>query len=172
MIILSEFETALGSMVAGADDTGICLLEFNDRVSLREKINSLRSKAEEGENMLLKELRNQLDEYFKGTRKEFSLPLNPEGTDFQKSVWKELLKIPYGTTRSYLDQSNAMGIPESVRAIANANSKNKIAIIIPCHRVIGSNGTLTGYAGGLKRKKWLLDHEKSFSGKPFDLSFF
>jgi AraC family transcriptional regulator of adaptative response/methylated-DNA-[protein]-cysteine methyltransferase len=172
MIILSEYETALGPMIAGADDIGICFLEFNDRLSLREKINSMRSKAEVGEHILLQELRNQLDEYFKGTRKEFSLPLNPEGTDFQKSVWKELLKIPYGTTRSYLDQSNAMGIPESIRAIANANSKNKIAILIPCHRVIGTNGSLTGYAGGLKRKKWLLDHEKSFSGKPFDLSFF
>lgn len=172
MIILSEFETALGIMVAGADDKGICFLEFSDEMNLRERINSLKSEAEKGENKFLQELKTQLDEYFVGTRKEFSLPLHPDGTDFQKSVWNELLKIPYGTTMSYMDQSNAMGIPDSIRAIANANSKNKVAILIPCHRVIGTNGSLTGYAGGLKRKKWLLDHERSFSGKPFDLSFF
>lgn len=167
MIIYSLFETVLGTMVGGADDSGICLLEFFD-----SDFNSRKIHFPEVKNLFLEQLRKELDEYFDGTRKEFSLPLHPEGTDFQKSVWKELLKIPYGTTRSYSEQSNSLGVPKSIRAVANANALNKIAILIPCHRVIGSDGSLTGYAGGLKRKKWLLDHERSFSGKPFDLSFF
>lgn len=174
MIVLSEFQTMLGLMIGGADDEGICFLEFTEKENNRE-IHSEKisyTNIEKGDNRFLQELRNQLSEYFSGERKDFTLPLHPEGTDFQKSVWQELLKIPYGTTRSYADQSKALGIPEAIRAVANANAMNRIAIIIPCHRVIGSNGRLTGYAGGLKRKKWLLDHEKSFSGKPFDLSFF
>lgn len=102
---------------------------------------------------------NQLDEYFKGKRLNFDLVLNPKGTDFQKAVWNALLEIPYGTTSTYLKQSKRLGDVKAIRAVANANGKNPIAIIIPCHRVIGSDGSLTGYAGGLWRKKWLLDHE-------------
>lgn len=101
----------------------------------------------------------QLDEYFKGTRTVFNLKLNPQGTGFQKRVWKELLNIPFGKTRSYLEQSKKLGDAKAVRAIASANGKNPIWIVIPCHRIIGSDGSLTGYAGGLWRKKWLLTHE-------------
>lgn len=101
----------------------------------------------------------QLDEYFAGTRKEFDLKLNPQGTVFQQSVWDELLNIPFGRTRSYLEQTKQLGDVKAIRAVASANGKNPIWIIIPCHRVIGSNGSLTGYAGGIWRKKWLLEHE-------------
>lgn len=101
----------------------------------------------------------QLQEYFEGKRTEFSLNLNPQGTDFQKRVWAELENIPYGKTISYLDMSKKLGDVKAIRAAAAANGKNPLWIIVPCHRVIGSDGSLTGYAGGLHRKKWLLEHE-------------
>ena len=101
----------------------------------------------------------QLGEYFNGNRQNFELKLNPIGTNFQKSVWNELLKIPYGKTVSYLELSKQLNDVKAIRAVANANGKNPLWIIIPCHRVIGSDGSLTGYAGGLHRKKWLLKHE-------------
>ena len=104
----------------------------------------------------------QLNEYFKGSRKQFDLKLNPQGTAFQKKVWDELLKIPYGKTISYLELSKKLGDVKAIRAVASANGKNPIWIIIPCHRVIGSDGSLTGYAGGLQRKKWLLEHESPY----------
>jgi methylated-DNA-[protein]-cysteine S-methyltransferase len=104
----------------------------------------------------------QLDEYFSGNLQHFELPLNPQGTPFQRSAWKALLRIPYGETRSYLQQAQAIENPKAVRAIGNANSKNPISIIIPCHRVIGKNGTLTGYAGGIERKNKLLELERCF----------
>lgn len=108
---------------------------------------------------VLKDCVTQLDEYFNGTRRQFSLKLNPEGTEFQKRVWNELLNIPFGKTVSYLQLAKLLGDVKAIRAVANANGKNPIWIIIPCHRVIGTDGSLTGYAGGLHRKKWLLDHE-------------
>lgn len=101
----------------------------------------------------------QLEEYFEGNRTEFNLKLNPQGTEFQQSVWNELLHIPFGKTRTYLEQTKKIGDPKAIRAVASANGKNPIWIIIPCHRVIGSDGSLTGYAGGVWRKKWLLEHE-------------
>ncbi len=101
----------------------------------------------------------QLREYFEGTRKVFDLNLNPQGTDFQKRVWEALLKIPYGKTVSYLTLSKTLGDAKAIRAVAAANGKNPLWIVVPCHRVIGSDGSLTGYAGGLYRKKWLIDHE-------------
>lgn len=101
----------------------------------------------------------QLQEYFNGKRQNFSLPLNAEGTDFQKKVWDLLVEIPFGKTTSYLELSRKLGDEKAIRAVASANGKNPLWIIVPCHRVIGSNGSLTGYAGGLWRKKWLLDHE-------------
>ncbi len=104
----------------------------------------------------------QLQEYFEGQRKEFDLKLNPDGTDFQKKVWKQLLEIPYGKTLSYLELSKQLHDVKAIRAVANANGKNPIWIIIPCHRVIGSDGSLTGYAGGLNRKQWLLEHESPY----------
>ncbi len=107
----------------------------------------------------LQEPVSQLEAYFKGTLKSFDLKLNPQGTDFQKRVWKKLLEIPYGSTTSYLQLSKELGDEKAIRAVASANGKNPLWIIVPCHRVIGSNGSLTGYAGGLQRKKWLLDLE-------------
>ena len=101
----------------------------------------------------------QLDEYFNGTRKEFDLKLNPQGTVFQKKVWNELLEIPYGKSRTYLEQTKQIGDVKAIRAVASANGRNPIWIVIPCHRVIGSDGSLTGYAGGIWRKRWLLEHE-------------
>lgn len=107
----------------------------------------------------LQECVRQLEEYFKGERTTFTLKLNPQGTDFQERVWAELLHIPFSKTRTYLEQSKALGDVKAIRAVASANGKNPIWIVIPCHRVIGSNGSLTGYAGGIWRKKWLLAHE-------------
>ncbi|WBX76392.1 methylated-DNA--[protein]-cysteine S-methyltransferase [Tenacibaculum ovolyticum] len=101
----------------------------------------------------------QLEEYFAGTRTVFDLKLNPQGTDFQQTVWNELLNISFGKSNTYLEQTKQIGDPKAIRAVASANGKNPIWIIIPCHRVIGSNGSLTGYAGGIWRKKWLLEHE-------------
>lgn len=110
----------------------------------------------------LEDCATQLNEYFNGNRKSFSLKLNPEGTPFQKNVWLALQNIPYGKTVSYLELSKQLGDVKAIRAVANANGKNPIWIIVPCHRVIGSNGNLTGYAGGLHRKQWLLNHENPF----------
>jgi AraC family transcriptional regulator, regulatory protein of adaptative response / methylated-DNA-[protein]-cysteine methyltransferase len=176
MINTIKIETPLGEMVAGATDEGVCLLEFTDRRMLPTEYidltRLLKTTFEEGENKHLKKLRKQLKEYFDGTRKEFSLPLVTPGTEFQQSVWKELQNIKFGTTRSYQEQATALSRGDSVRAVANANGMNRISIVIPCHRVIGSDGRLTGYGGGLKRKKWLLDHEKKYSGKPVDLPLF
>lgn len=107
----------------------------------------------------LKETVSQLQEYFDGSRTDFNLKLNPEGTDFQKRVWEKLQEIPFSKTVSYQTIANRLGDPKVIRAAATANGKNPIAIIIPCHRVIGKDGSLTGYASGLHRKKWLLDHE-------------
>ena len=107
----------------------------------------------------LKEAVLQLQEYFNGKRTEFSLQINPSGTDFQLKVWQELLNIPYGKTYSYLELSKKLGDVKAIRAVASANGKNPLWIVIPCHRVIGTDGSLTGYAGGLWRKKWLLEHE-------------
>jgi methylated-DNA-[protein]-cysteine S-methyltransferase len=101
----------------------------------------------------------QLNEYFEGIRTEFQLDLNPEGTEFQKKVWLELQNIPYGRTASYMELSKLIGDPKAIRAVGAANGRNPLWIVVPCHRVIGSDGSLTGYAGGLHRKKWLLEHE-------------
>lgn len=110
----------------------------------------------------LKEAVVQLQEYFSGTRRLFELKLNLKGTDFQKSVWQELLNIPYGKTISYLELSKRLGDVKAIRAAAAANGQNPFWIVVPCHRVIGSDGSLTGYAGGLWRKKWLLEHESPY----------
>lgn len=107
----------------------------------------------------LKDAVNQLQEYFDGKRTEFTFLINPKGTDFQQKVWKALLEIPYGKTTSYMDLSKKLGDVKAIRAVASANGKNRLWIVVPCHRVIGSDGSLTGYAGGLWRKKWLLEHE-------------
>jgi methylated-DNA-[protein]-cysteine S-methyltransferase len=114
----------------------------------------------------------QFDEYFAGTRKEFNLITDPKGTPFQESVWKELLNIPYGFTISYLELSRRLNHEKAIRAVGSANGKNPINIIIPCHRVIGMDGSLTGYGGGLWRKKWLLEHEAKYAGKEMQIEIF
>ncbi len=114
----------------------------------------------------------QLNEYFNGVRREFDLHLEPEGTEFQKKVWKEILEIPFGITVSYLFLARKLGNEKAIRAVANANGQNKISIIIPCHRIIGGDGSLTGYGGGLWRKKWLLEHEQKFSGSSHQMNLF
>lgn len=108
---------------------------------------------------MIEEVECQLEEYFEGNRKDFSLPLVVPSSDFQKKTWNALLQIPYGQTRSYKQQANAIANTQAVRAVARANGENRISIIIPCHRVIGSDGTITGYGGGIQRKQWLLKHE-------------
>ncbi|HJU46151.1 MAG TPA: methylated-DNA--[protein]-cysteine S-methyltransferase [Chitinophagaceae bacterium] len=105
----------------------------------------------------------QLTEYFNGSRRQFDIPINQEGSEFQQKVWDKLTDIPFGRTINYLDLAKRLGDPKKIRAAATTNGKNRIAVIIPCHRVIGSNGTLVGYAGGLWRKKWLLEHENKIA---------
>lgn len=110
----------------------------------------------------LQECVTQLQEYFEGQRQQFTFKINPQGTDFQKRIWELLLDIPYGKTTTYLELSKTYGDVKAIRAVANANGKNPLWIVVPCHRVIGTNGNLTGYAGGLHRKKWLLEHESPY----------
>lgn len=112
------------------------------------------------ENDYLKNVLSQLEQYFLGTRKSFDINVHFEGTEFQKKVWNELIKIPYGNVISYKELASRIGNPKAIRAVGNANHNNKISIIVPCHRVIGANGNLVGYAGGLTRKKWLIEHEQ------------
>jgi AraC family transcriptional regulator, regulatory protein of adaptative response / methylated-DNA-[protein]-cysteine methyltransferase len=176
VIATTKIETPLGQMIAGATEEGICLLEFHDRRMLPTEYKDLqrllKTTISEGENKHIELLRQELTEYFEGSRKEFTVPLHTPGSAFQQSVWKELQNIPFGTTRSYLDQAIALKSPDAIRAVANANGMNRVSIVIPCHRVIGTDGRLVGYGGGLRRKKWLLDHEKKFSGQAVDLSLF
>lgn len=155
--------TPLGPMIACATDRGICLLEFSDRVELEAYVKKLTSQLKTvllpGMNLHLDRLQEQLSDYFQGRRKEFNLNLQTPGTEFQNKVWSALRSIPYGETRTYSQQASLISKPQSVRAVASANGKNRIAIIIPCHRVIGKDRNLRGYAGGLIRKKWLLELE-------------
>lgn len=164
VIDLTRIETPLGPMIACANEKGICLLKFTDQKIIESGFKilakSLNAKIMVGENIYFEPLKVQLHEYFEGMRTEFDLPLYTPGTSFQQSVWEQLQTIPYATTRSYKEQAEAIDKPEAVRAVANANGMNRIAIIIPCHRVIGSDGKLTGYGGGLWRKKYLLDFER------------
>ena len=165
VVDLTRLETPLGTMFACATEKGICLLEFSDRKMLETEFKSLAKQLNasiiQGANKHFDLLQKEITEYFDGKRTEFTVPLYTPGSDFQQSVWKELQNIPYGNTRSYKQQAIAIQKPEAVRAVANANGMNRIAIIIPCHRVIGNDGAMTGYGGGVWRKKWLLDFERS-----------
>ena len=165
IIDLKRIETPIGTMYAAATAEGICMLEFTDRKMLEREFKDLAKSLNaiiiQGENPHFIPLEKELAEYFLGKRTEFTVPLSPVGTDFQKSVWKVLMKIPYGETWNYKKQSEVLGDAKKVRAVANANGMNKISILIPCHRVIGSNGTLTGYGGGIWRKQKLLELEKA-----------
>jgi len=163
LVTVTRILTPLGPMMAGATDQGICLLEFTDRRMLETQLKRLNTllhaECVPGTDRYLDELSVQLKEYFAGIRTAFDLPLVLPGTPFQKAVWEGLQKIPYGKTRSYEEQAKFLGRPDAIRAVARANGDNRISIIIPCHRVIGKNGKLVGYGGGLWRKQYLLDHE-------------
>jgi AraC family transcriptional regulator of adaptative response/methylated-DNA-[protein]-cysteine methyltransferase len=152
-------------MLAGATDDGICLLEFVDRRMLETQLDRvsklLNAKFVPGFHPHFDRLNGQMEEYFYGRRREFDIPLVLPGTVFQKKVWETLQAIPFGSTWSYKELAEAMGSSKAVRAVAKANGDNRIAIIIPCHRVVGSNGELVGYGGGLWRKQYLLNHESS-----------
>jgi O-6-methylguanine DNA methyltransferase len=167
-IITAHFTAPVGEMIAGVTDAGICLLDFQRRSmlpSIQRRISEgLQLDFEEGAHRWLDALRSELDEYFAGTRREFSLPLLPVGSAFQQKVWGSLQDIPYGKTRSYLQQARAYGDEKAIRAIASANGANGLALLIPCHRVLGADGSLTGYAGGLSAKRWLLNHERKHAG--------
>ncbi len=165
IIDLKRIETPLGTMYACAVKEGICLLEFTDRKMLETELKTLAKNLKaaivQGENEHFNVLEFQLKEYFEGKRKDFTVPLFSPGSDFQNRVWKALGEIPYGSVKSYKEQALVIEKPEAIRAVANANGMNRISILIPCHRVIGANGELTGYGGGLWRKKWLLELEQS-----------
>jgi AraC family transcriptional regulator of adaptative response/methylated-DNA-[protein]-cysteine methyltransferase len=165
IVNITNIETDLGLMIAGATDKGICMLEFADYKLIELEFRQLKSifKASlvQSDNPHFQTLKSQLGEYFKGERSDFNILLDLAGTEFQKQVWLSLLKIPYGCTISYAKQAELLGKPSAVRAVANANGKNKISIILPCHRVIGTDGSLTGYGGGIWRKKILLELEKA-----------
>ena len=166
IINIVRLTSPLGPMFACATDKGVCLLDFTDRKILEDEFKDLCKRLNAvilpGTNKHLEVLQKQLVEYFDGIRKSFTVPLLYPSTEFRESVWAGLLKIPYGKTQTYKQQAEALSNPKAVRAVAAANGQNRISIVIPCHRVIGSDGSLTGYAGGLHRKKWLLDHEKKF----------
>lgn len=164
IINIVYIETELGLMVAAATDRGICMFEFADykhlELELKQLATAFRAPLVQGENSHIKALKKQLEEYFNGKRRNFDIPLDLVGTEFQKQVWLSLLEIPYGFTATYAKQAELLGKPSAVRAVANANGKNKISIILPCHRIIGSDGSLTGYGGGIWRKKKLLEFER------------
>ena len=163
-LLAKWIDSPLGAILALADDDGIHVFDWVDRRGLEREIVRLRARTKfaivPGTHPLLDQATREIGEYFAGNRKVFTLPLATRGTDFQRSVWDQLLQIPAGDTRSYADIAKHIGQPTAVRAVARANGDNYRGIIIPCHRVIGSDGSLTGYGGGLARKQWLLDHER------------
>lgn len=164
IIDFKRIETPIGTMYACAVEEGICLLEFTDRKMLETELKTLaklfNAMIIQGNNKHFNILEKELTEYFKGERKIFNVSLSTPGTEFQNTVWKELRNIQYATTKTYKQQAEAIDNPNAIRAVANANGMNRISIIIPCHRVIGSDGQLTGYGGGLWRKKYLLELEE------------
>ncbi|MDW7691819.1 methylated-DNA--[protein]-cysteine S-methyltransferase [Flammeovirgaceae bacterium SG7u.111] len=163
-IQISYYKTQVGELLLGAFEGKLCLCDWRHR-KMREAVDnrikvSLSGEYIETESAVLEDTKQQLGEYFKGKRKNFDLPLHLIGTAFQQSVWEELMQIPYGETSTYLALSRKLDNEKAIRAVASANGANAISIIIPCHRIIGSDGSLVGYAGGLDAKKKLLTLEK------------
>ncbi len=159
MLTTQSYDSPLGELLLAASESGLrAILWPNDN---DERARVKLGPCEDGSNKILDQTKRELDEYFAGERRTFDVALDPKGTDFQNQVWASLSKIEYGTTQSYGDQAVAIERPTAVRAVASANGKNPISIVVPCHRVIGSNGSLTGFAGGLDAKRWLLQHELS-----------
>lgn len=158
-LLTQTYESPVGELLLVASEAGLrAILWPNDN---DERARVKLGACTEGTNEILGQAKTELDEYFAGERRNFDVALDPKGTDFQKQVWSSLRKIDYGTTQSYGQQAVAIDRPTAVRAVASANGKNPISIVVPCHRVIGSNGSLTGFAGGLDAKRWLLQHELS-----------
>ena len=166
----SWFDTVLGPMIAVSDDQRLYLLEFADKPGLDLELESFKLQTESGTGQShavpIESIKIELKSYFEGRLTVFKTPLCLRGSPFRTLVWEELLRIPYGQTRTYAQQSEAIGKPKAYRAAANANAANQLAIIVPCHRVINSNGGLGGYAGGIMRKRWLIDHEKKYRSPP------
>ncbi|HEV7299397.1 MAG TPA: methylated-DNA--[protein]-cysteine S-methyltransferase [Tepidisphaeraceae bacterium] len=170
MTVQTNIETPLGTMRAIADDERLLLLDFIDRNKPTDpaarfdtaaaKLATQFTQVAAADHPILAEAARQLSEYFAGERTDFSIPLAPQGTVFEQQAWNYLQSIPYGQTRSYGQQAIGLNAPKSSRAVGRANGRNGIAIVIPCHRVIGASGSLTGYGGGLDRKRWLLQHEQ------------
>lgn len=163
VITVDWIESPVGPLLAGAVGEGVCLLEFVDRRAIKRQIETMKRRfkagAAPGQHRHLATLRRELSAYFAGGLRRFTVPLAVRGTEFQVKVWEALRRIPHGQTRSYATVAGEVGRPSAVRAVARANGDNRIAIIIPCHRVIGSDGSLTGYGGGLWRKERLLEIE-------------
>jgi AraC family transcriptional regulator of adaptative response/methylated-DNA-[protein]-cysteine methyltransferase len=155
----SQFHTKLGPVITVGDGDGIYLLEFVDKPG---RLASFKADLIPGRTDAIDSIESELKSYFDGLLTEFKTPLHILGTPFQQQVWEELLRIPYGHTRTYASQSQGIGKPKAYRAVANANGANQIAIVIPCHRVVNSNGGLGGYRGGIDRKQWLIDHETRY----------
>ena len=166
IVYLNRIPTPLGPMLIGTTDKGLCLLEFVDRRMLETQLKRLskymNSTFVTGSNSITELTVDEITKYFEGKLKTFTVPLDLPGTEFQKNVWKVLQEIPYAKTRSYEEQAKAINNIKAVRAVAKANGDNRISIIIPCHRVIGKDGNLTGYGGGLWRKKYLLELENKY----------
>ncbi len=164
VVYLNRILTPLGPMLAGATNEGVCLLEFMDRRMLETQLKILVKRFNcsfvPGSNDIISKLNVELKEYFKGSLKNFTIPVIVPGTEFQSMVWKNLRTIPFGQTISYESLAKKIGKPAAVRAVGKANGDNRIAIVIPCHRVIGKDGNLTGYGGGLWRKKFLIELER------------
>jgi len=167
VILMHRFGTPLGPMYVCATERGVCLLEFTDRRMLETELQDLQHRLQSvimvGTNRHSEQLISEVAEYFDGRRSTFAVALHTPSTPFREQVWRLLLTVPYGEVVSYQQQATRMGKPKAVRAVASANGHNRVAIVIPCHRVIGSDGSLTGYAGGLDRKRWLLQHEGAWN---------
>ncbi len=165
VIVIHRFTTTLGPMFVCATDRGVCLLEFTDRRMLETEFRDIQrlfnARIVTGENSHTRQTVKEIGEYFAGTRRQFDLALDAPGSDFQQSVWHVLRAVPYGQTSHYQAISLRLNKPNAVRAVAAANGANRIAIVIPCHRIIGKDGTMTGYGGGISRKEWLIEHEKN-----------
>jgi AraC family transcriptional regulator of adaptative response/methylated-DNA-[protein]-cysteine methyltransferase len=169
-VVVDWLESPLGPLVVGAVQKGVCLLEFTDRRMLETQFTTLRKRFEApilpGNHEHLEQLKDEMARYFTGQLTNFNVPLVYPGTPFQQRVWEGLLRIPYGQTRSYEDLACAVGVPGGSRAVGRANGSNRIAIVIPCHRVVNKSGELGGYGGGLWRKQFLLDLERRVKGAP------
>ena len=162
-ILTKTFKSPFGELILGVFEDQLCLCDWKFR-KMRQAVDDrikkgLQSEMEEGSHPILEQAIQQLEEYFSGVRKDFDLPILLVGSDFQKKVWNSLIQIPYGQTKSYLQLSNEMKNPDAIRAVATANGANALSILVPCHRIIGSDGSLVGYAGGLDAKKKLLQLE-------------